>query len=96
MAEAQALNRVHRIGQEREVTVRRYIVKDTIENVNYSPSPLVFLGTSQLTPSQYIRWVQSAKLRLVSQAFDSAEISQDEIEEERWVVRNESALRPYS
>ncbi|CAI4219843.1 unnamed protein product [Parascedosporium putredinis] len=32
MAEAQALNRVHRIGQEREVTVRRYIVKDTIEN----------------------------------------------------------------
>lgn len=31
MAEAQAVNRVHRIGQEREVWITRYIVSDSIE-----------------------------------------------------------------
>jgi uncharacterized membrane protein len=33
MAEAQAIDRVHRIGQTREVTVTRYIVSNTIETV---------------------------------------------------------------
>ncbi|PVH83872.1 hypothetical protein DL98DRAFT_558686, partial [Cadophora sp. DSE1049] len=32
MAEAQAIDRVHRIGQTRDVMVTRYIVSDTIEN----------------------------------------------------------------
>ncbi|KAJ5510023.1 Helicase C-terminal [Penicillium expansum] len=31
MVEAQALDRVHRIGQDRDVTITRYIVKDSIE-----------------------------------------------------------------
>lgn len=33
MAEAQAVDRVHRIGQTREVSVTRYIANDTIETV---------------------------------------------------------------
>lgn len=33
MAEAQAIDRVHRIGQQRDVDVIRYIVKDSIETV---------------------------------------------------------------
>ena len=33
MAEAQAVDRVHRIGQTREVTVIRYIASNTIETV---------------------------------------------------------------
>lgn len=33
MVEAQALDRVHRIGQDRDVTITRYIVKDSIELV---------------------------------------------------------------
>jgi len=33
MAEAQAVDRVHRIGQIREVVVTRYIVSNTIEEV---------------------------------------------------------------
>ncbi|KAH7009780.1 SNF2 family N-terminal domain-containing protein [Ilyonectria destructans] len=65
MAEIQALNRVHRMGQTREVTVRRYIVKDTIEN--------------------YIQWVQQDKLKLISRSLDSADLSQEEFEGERWM-----------
>lgn len=34
MAEAQAVDRVHRIGQTREVQVIRYCVKDSIEEVS--------------------------------------------------------------
>ena len=33
MAEAQAVNRVHRIGQKRLVTITRYIVGNSIDSV---------------------------------------------------------------
>ena len=33
MVEAQAVDRVHRIGQEREVVITRYIVRDSVETV---------------------------------------------------------------
>jgi hypothetical protein len=36
MAEEQALDRVHRLGQTREVVATRYIVKDSIEEVSYT------------------------------------------------------------
>jgi SWI/SNF-related matrix-associated actin-dependent regulator of chromatin subfamily A3 len=36
MAEEQALDRVHRLGQTREVVTIRYIVKDSIEEVSHS------------------------------------------------------------
>lgn len=34
MAESQAVDRVHRIGQTREVTVTRYCVRESIEEVS--------------------------------------------------------------
>lgn len=34
MVEAQAVDRVHRIGQSRDVTITRYITRDSIENVS--------------------------------------------------------------
>lgn len=34
MAEAQAVDRVHRIGQSREVLTTRYITRDSIETVS--------------------------------------------------------------
>ena len=34
MAEAQAVDRVHRIGQSREVITTRYIIRDSIETVS--------------------------------------------------------------
>lgn len=36
MAEEQAIDRVHRMGQRREVVATRYIVKDSIEEVEES------------------------------------------------------------
>ena len=36
MAEEQALDRVYRLGQTREVIAVRYIVKDSIEEVSHS------------------------------------------------------------
>ena len=36
MAEAQAIDRVHRIGQNREVFTTRYIIRDSIETVSLS------------------------------------------------------------
>jgi hypothetical protein len=33
MIEEQAASRVHRIGQKREVTINRYIVRDSVEEV---------------------------------------------------------------
>lgn len=35
MAEAQAVDRVHRIGQTREVVITRYIARKTIEEVSF-------------------------------------------------------------
>lgn len=34
MAEAQAVDRVHRIGQTRDVKITRYIIKDSVEEVS--------------------------------------------------------------
>jgi len=36
MAEAQAIDRIHRIGQQRPVTVIRYIIRDSIEKVSFT------------------------------------------------------------
>ena len=44
MVEDQALDRVHRIGQTKEVTTVRYIVKNTLEEVRSHKDPGLVLG----------------------------------------------------
>ena len=36
MVEAQAIDRVHRIGQEREVVITRYIMRNSVKKVHWS------------------------------------------------------------
>lgn len=49
MVEDQALDRVHRIGQTKEVTTVRYIVRNTLEQVPQPRYPALVLGTKDLT-----------------------------------------------
>lgn len=49
MVEDQALDRVHRIGQTKEVTTVRYIVRNTLEEVPEHRSPVLVLGMKDLT-----------------------------------------------
>jgi hypothetical protein len=53
MAEAQAVDRVHRIGQTREVKVTRYCVQSSIEEVSFSIS---------LSTSKWMSLVAAASL----------------------------------
>jgi SWI/SNF-related matrix-associated actin-dependent regulator of chromatin subfamily A3 len=39
MVELQALERVHRLGQTRDVVITRYIMRDSFENVRPLPKP---------------------------------------------------------
>jgi hypothetical protein len=44
MIEEQAASRVHRIGQNREVTINRYIVRDSVEEVYTLLIPFRYLS----------------------------------------------------
>lgn len=47
--EEQALARVHRMGQKKEVTTIRFVMEGTFEEVSFSPSPY---GVSSLTGTE--------------------------------------------
>ena len=49
MVEDQALDRVHRIGQTKEVTTIRYIVRNTIEEVRWPNKFRLVLEMKKLT-----------------------------------------------
>jgi hypothetical protein len=74
MAEAQAVDRVHRIGQVRPVSITRYIVPESIETVRTSIIWVVFqtfsTAKAYLTSEQYIQWVQEDKVRLINQSIN--------------------------
>ena len=48
MVEDQALDRVHRIGQTKEVTTVRYIVRNTLEEVRIQRYPALILEMNGL------------------------------------------------
>jgi hypothetical protein len=85
MAEAQAVDRVYRIGQQREVFVTRYIVPNSIETVR-RPREMIRLDARHTDFLQYIQWVQQQKLKLVSKFADTEGVTQADIDTERWKV----------
>ena len=72
MVEDQALDRVHRIGQTKEVTTVRYIVRNTLEEVRWPNKLHLVFKIKELTFKQSIRHQQSRKRNLAEQAFAMA------------------------
>ena len=77
MAEEQALDRVHRMGQRREVVATRYIVKNSIEEVSKPWSlpaghPCRFFTDVVFFP-QHVVLVQRNKSEIITQTVDSGE-----------------------
>ena len=83
MVEDQALDRVHRIGQTKEVTTVRYIVRNTLEQVPQHQYPVLVLGMKDLTFAKRIRHQQSKKRNLAEQAFALAKGHNDWMEVSR-------------
>jgi hypothetical protein len=95
MVEAQAVSRVHRMGQQQNVVVTRYITANSIENVKFQPwSPL--FDTRLLTQilQKYVQWIQQDKLRLIQQSLGVAMPPQREVDNKRWKVSGISELLP--
>lgn len=67
MVESQSLDRIHRMGQERDVVNIRYIVKDSIEEVRWGSHRLWI--DQPLTGIKYIQERQSKKLKLAELSF---------------------------
>jgi hypothetical protein len=67
MAEEQAINRVHRMGQVHEVIATRYIVQGSIEEV----CRISFLnGLMRMTLSQYVQITQKTKSAIIHQTIE--------------------------
>ena len=77
MAEEQALDRVHRLGQTQEVVATRYIVRDSIEEVctgRYSKSQDIITKIIK-----YILQTQKTKLDLIQASFGDGTPSRADI-----------------
>ena len=71
MVEEQALDRVYRIGQKRNVKMIRYIVKDSIEEVskNMAFNDISTYPKTELTRGiKYVQMVQKTKTDLIEHA----------------------------
>lgn len=80
MVEAQAVDRVYRIGQTRKVEIIRYIVPNSVETVSYC---LVYrTKTTTLliacTIAQYVQVVQQEKLHIINQTMNGCEMTESE------------------
>lgn len=71
MAEEQALDRVHRIGQTRPVIAIRYILSDSVEEVRAPSIPLVNTRELICCYTQYVVSLQKKKLDFIHQSFAS-------------------------
>lgn len=72
MIEQQAVERVHRLGQRRDVTITRYIMKDSFEIVRPLCIPFVARMYILLTSNhQDMMRYQDRKILLARQSLDS-------------------------
>ena len=68
MAEEQALDRVHRIGQTQPVVATRYIVSESVEEVRSHRTLLQYFTLLIPSSKQYVVSLQKKKLDLIQQS----------------------------
>lgn len=89
MAEAQAIDRVHRVGQTRDVNVIRYIAKDSVETVSLSFVFMKFLALVNFVfVLQYVQWIQDQKLQMIQHTMSSFDSDPAKQVGERFEVRD--------
>lgn len=81
MIEELALCRVHRVGQQRNVTTIRYITRNSLEEVSFAYYTIVYFknGKQKADPQQQVVKVQRRKKRLAEVTFGSGQLSKDGI-----------------
>lgn len=88
MVEAQAVDRVYRIGQTQEVTVIRYIVPDSVETVKWF---ILIRSNIQLQAAdyktQYVQVVQQEKMNIINQTISTTGITEPDLAVARQKVR---------
>lgn len=92
--EEQAIGRVHRIGQTRNVLVTRYLVENSIEYVRNSKPRI---NATLLIAGQYVRWLQDDKnwITQISLTGPDVELSSLDLDCQRREVRQSSGFRFY-
>ena len=89
MVEAQAVDRVHRMGQRVQVLITRYLTTRSIEEVSKCGyistlhSRCIHFQYHITDREQYMRRVQEEKKNLVTRSLENTHISQAEIDEKR-------------
>jgi SWI/SNF-related matrix-associated actin-dependent regulator of chromatin subfamily A3 len=78
MVEEQALCRVHRVGQQRDVTTIRYLMRGSFEEVrSCSPDTMTDLSKEQKADSpQQVVEIQKRKKKLAEVTFGSGQMSE--------------------
>jgi hypothetical protein len=87
MAEEQALDRVHRIGQRKKVIAIRYIVSSSIEEVSFRLHHNNHFQKTNPMGTQYVLALQKKKNKLIQQSLDTGPLSPEQILRERLKVR---------
>ena len=84
--ESQAIGRAIRLGQQKQVTVIRYVMQNTVEQVGVSR--ITYTLTVELTFWQIIQSRQTHKLQLAELGFDAADEEPEEDGLKKSMVRH--------
>lgn len=89
MMEEQALCRIHRMGQKRDVTTIRYIMKNSFEEVCYT---WLFPRRPYVDSVQKVILIQDRKKDLANLTFSNARLSEADVGAGRLQVSRRSSL----
>lgn len=90
MVEARAVDCVYCIGQTQEVTIIRYIVPNSVEELSASFYVLLFQLEAADWIKQYVHIAQQGKTNMINQANRTIDSTEPDLTEAKKKVRTES------